>query len=326
MTILQCKFQWPIRLLIGLLWLFCMAGPAGAQSKTGFAPASAVHPPQRASAAPSAKVAAVPPAGGAAKTGPFLTRFQGVHQTHWGTSGSELANAKVEGSIDNAQHGVMGSHIVTLRLANGKQVRGIFKPIDGEKDWGEYKKGTLYQREIAASRLSDELGFHIVPPTIETTVNGQKGSLQLWVENASTANLVHDQFHMDRARRELMTVFDYLISNTDRHGGNWLVRHNGQSEEPVAIDHGLSFPSNSAVVTAPPPHLQNLRPETRALLAQSSPERIARALVKTGLDGGAVTGAINRLELVRAANGGPPASTPQQVQAWVTAANATTAE
>jgi hypothetical protein len=231
----------------------------------------------------------------------------------------------VEGSIDNAQRGVMGSHVVTLRLANGKQVRGIFKPIDGERDWGQYKKGTLFQREIAASRLSDELGFHIVPPTIETTMNGQKGSLQLWVENASTATATHDQTRMDPARRELMTVFDYLISNTDRHGGNWLVRDHGQSQEPVAIDHGLSFPSNSAV-GALPPHLQNLRPETRALLAKSSPEHIARALVKTGLDGSAVTGAINRLEQVRAANGGPPASTPEQVQAWVAATNATAVE
>jgi hypothetical protein len=43
-----------------------------------------------------------------------------------------------------------------------------------------------YKHEIAAYELDKLLGLDLVPPTVERTFGGSKGSLQLWVEGAMT--------------------------------------------------------------------------------------------------------------------------------------------
>ena len=43
-----------------------------------------------------------------------------------------------------------------------------------------------YKHEIAAYELDKLLGLDLVPPTVERTFGGRKGSLQLWVEGAMT--------------------------------------------------------------------------------------------------------------------------------------------
>ena len=43
-----------------------------------------------------------------------------------------------------------------------------------------------YKHEIAAYELDKLLGTGLVPPTVERTFGGRKGSLQLWVEGAMT--------------------------------------------------------------------------------------------------------------------------------------------
>jgi Phosphatidylinositol 3- and 4-kinase len=340
--------------LAGLAILFA-SSTAGAQvhaplpSPPVEAPAAAVHPPPSAPKPPAASHPAVNvvPAPGPATlpksvvlhaptaadapaqthhtAAASVTTAHGSPSTtdtaqteHWGATGRDLANGHVESTVANAQHGVMGSQIVSVRLQDGRTVRVVFKPVSGERDWGAYKKGSLYVREIAASRLSDELGFHLVPPTVELTVNGEKGSAQLFVEGAPIANAVPNKTRMDPARRELLTVFDYLLANSDRHGANWLVRDTNGKQEPVAIDHGLAFPSAQNWSPAVP---TNLRPETRALLTNASPERVARTLVDSGLDDAATKGVLTRLEIVRAANGGPPAEQPAQLDAYVAAAH-----
>ncbi|MCP3960142.1 MAG: hypothetical protein GY719_20040 [bacterium] len=43
-----------------------------------------------------------------------------------------------------------------------------------------------YRHEIAAYELDELLGLGLIPPTIERQIDGQRGSLQLWVENSIT--------------------------------------------------------------------------------------------------------------------------------------------
>ena len=43
-----------------------------------------------------------------------------------------------------------------------------------------------YKHEIAAYELDKLIGLDLVPPTVERTFGGRKGSLQLWVEGAMT--------------------------------------------------------------------------------------------------------------------------------------------
>lgn len=127
-----------------------------------------------------------------------------------------------------------------VTLDNGQQ--GIFKPHAGEKPGlrDGIDHGTQWRREVAASDVARILGFgDLVPPTAFRAHAGRDGSLQQFVPDAMEARTLTDHYRYDGdddAARA--AVFDYLIGNTDRHPGNWLVR-NGKL---ALIDNGLSFP------------------------------------------------------------------------------------
>ena len=54
-----------------------------------------------------------------------------------------------------------------VRVSSGDlAVNGIYKPIKGERPLWDFPPG-LHRREIAAYELSDELGWNVVPPTVE---------------------------------------------------------------------------------------------------------------------------------------------------------------
>jgi len=87
------------------------------------------------------------------------------------------------------------THPVRYTLTDGTRTcRAIWKTID------EFKRGLTpfegggvildfadsYRHEIAAYELDKLIGLELVPPTVERTMGGMKGSLQLWVEGAMT--------------------------------------------------------------------------------------------------------------------------------------------
>ena len=87
------------------------------------------------------------------------------------------------------------THPDQYTLTDGtKTCRAAWKTID------EFKRGITslegggvivdfadsYKHEIAAYELDKLIGLDLVPPTVERTFGGRKGSLQLWVEGAMT--------------------------------------------------------------------------------------------------------------------------------------------
>jgi tetratricopeptide (TPR) repeat protein len=94
---------------------------------------------------------------------------------------------------------------------------------------------------VAAYELDKMLGLNMVPPTVERTVDGLPGSLQLWVYGCKALSEVKDQppdthgwnLEMSRAK-----TFDYIIANRDRNLGNILI---DPSWGLVLIDHDLAF-------------------------------------------------------------------------------------
>jgi len=87
------------------------------------------------------------------------------------------------------------THPDEYTLTDGTRTcRAAWKTID------EFKRGVTslqgggvivdftdsYKHEIAAYELDKLLGLELVPPTVERTFGGRKGSLQLWVEGAMT--------------------------------------------------------------------------------------------------------------------------------------------
>jgi uncharacterized repeat protein (TIGR03843 family) len=125
-------------------------------------------------------------------------------------------------------------------LVDSEQVaQAIYKPHRGERPLWDFPSG-LYQREVAAYRLSAALGFGGVPPTIERDSQFGIGSLQLFVPS----NFEQHYFTIHEDRKDLhdqlkaICAFDLLANNTDRKSGHCLLGLDGNI---WAIDHGLCF-------------------------------------------------------------------------------------
>lgn len=102
-----------------------------------------------------------------------------------------------------------------------------------------------YLYEVAAYRVDRLLGLGMVPVTVLREVDGQEGSVQQWVEEATSEHERRTQALaaalLDRvfAQRQVMHAFDVLIYNIDRNQGNSL--YTGEDWRLWLIDHSRSF-------------------------------------------------------------------------------------
>lgn len=115
----------------------------------------------------------------------------------------------------------------------------IYKPLRGERPLWDFPGG-LYRREVAAWRLSDALGWGIVPDTVlRRNAPLGEGSLQRFVDADFAEHyftlLEHEHLHPQLRR---MAVFDLLANNADRKSGHCLLTEDGRV---WGIDHGVCF-------------------------------------------------------------------------------------
>ena len=133
---------------------------------------------------------------------------------------------------------------------DGVEARAIFRTVDKKRSSArvgrllirDYHDSHIY--ECAAYELSRLLDIDNVPPYVLRTIDGQKGSVQLWIEQATTE--FQNRYDVDGPTAserwpsvfDTMHIFDALIDNFDRHPGNVLV----DSRDRVwFIDHTRSF-------------------------------------------------------------------------------------
>jgi hypothetical protein len=134
---------------------------------------------------------------------------------------------------------------------NGIRARAIFRNVDVsrtsnssavERQYPSFRDSYIF--EVAAWEMSRLLGIDNVPPAALYEWQGQHGSIQLWVENATSEaqRIEARESPADLARwhrqRLDMLVFDNLIFNFDRNHGNQLLDANGKL---WFIDHTRSF-------------------------------------------------------------------------------------
>ncbi|MFX0595022.1 hypothetical protein [Melissospora conviva] len=178
---------------------------------------------------------------------------------------------------------------------------GVYKPNVPENEFVQGRssipENQLAAREVAASRLNEDLGFDLVPTTARWDGPHGAGSMQEFVENASQG--LPPGWYTIR-EREQMAVLDYISGNTDRHMGNYLTGPDGRL---VAIDHGYSFPESNAELLrsefVQQQKNQPLSPETMARIHATDPDRMAERLRASGLGEKAVDGAMDRLNEIR---------------------------
>jgi uncharacterized repeat protein (TIGR03843 family) len=123
---------------------------------------------------------------------------------------------------------------------DGQEGDAIYKPGRGERPLWDFPGG-LYRREVAACRLSEALGWDLVPLTVlRTDAPLGEGSLQRFVDADFSEHyftlLEHEALHPQLRR---MAVFDLLANNADRKSGHCLLTVDDQ--KVWGIDHGVCF-------------------------------------------------------------------------------------
>jgi hypothetical protein len=156
-----------------------------------------------------------------------------------------LNDDRVEDIMDVEEH---TAEVRVVQFEDG--VTGIFKPVEGEPDGirNTVPDRTAYLREAAAYEVAKIVGMEdLVPATVVREIDGELGSVQEFIADADSDHGMYDtedimdvgDFPDDVVRA---AAFDFVIGNTDRHSGNWLIKKNGKV---VLIDNGLSFPFKS---------------------------------------------------------------------------------
>jgi uncharacterized repeat protein (TIGR03843 family) len=118
-------------------------------------------------------------------------------------------------------------------------LQAVYKPHQGEQSLWDFPDG-LYRREVAAYRLSEALGWGIVPPTVlRKNAPYGPGSLQLFVEadyEQHYFTLLEEGGREDELR--VFCAFDVVANNADRKSGHVLL---APDRRLWGIDHGLCF-------------------------------------------------------------------------------------
>lgn len=192
------------------------------------------------------------------------------------------------------------NHTYLCRLGDG-ELQAVYKPVSGERPLWDFEDGTLAAREYAAWRVSDALGWSVVPPTVLREGPSGPGMVQLWCEPDPDQEPVdvlpqgplppgvlhvvdatdHQErpvmlVHEDTVALRRMALFDLVVNNTDRKGGHVLAMADGHR---YGVDHGVCF------------HVDDkLRTVLWGWAGQplTEGERTALTVLLTALDGGAL--------------------------------------
>lgn len=148
----------------------------------------------------------------------------------------------------------------------------VFKSIDQRKPGiyrleksAEFDFKDSWKFEVAAYEIDKLLNLNMVPPTVERSYRGRKGSLQYWVDGCidekerlqkkiQPPNPVLWNWQIFKIR-----VFDQLVYNIDRNLGNTLITPDWRC---VMIDHSRTF-KNVADLKSP----EELTDFSRSLMA-----------------------------------------------------------
>lgn len=132
------------------------------------------------------------------------------------------------------------NHTLLVRLLGEDDRFAVYKPRQGERPLRDFPAGTLCRREVAAYRVSDFLGWGLVPPTVLREGPLGIGSVQQFMLHDPSEHyftLVADPARHDRLAQ--LAAFDLLVNNADRKGGHVLRVHD--PDRLIGIDHGLTF-------------------------------------------------------------------------------------
>lgn len=158
---------------------------------------------------------------------------------------SKLETAKVLDVLQNGEitlkgEFVWGSNYTFLAEVSqdGARLMSVYKPSRGERPLWDFPAASLARREAAAFRVSDALGWDLVPPTVyRKDAPIGPGSLQLYIEHDPEVHYFTLN-KVDRQGLRPVVLFDLLVNNADRKGSHLLF---DKQHHLWLIDHGICF-------------------------------------------------------------------------------------
>jgi len=189
---------------------------------------------------PFAPVVAAALLSGAAATGRPIA---GVQVDGGAPDGADPSPAGLALSADEAEAFLRAARVVSreeigsgttrperLTLSDGtRTLRAAWKTVDErrmglarmERGGYEFDFRDSWKHEVAAYELSRLLGLDFVPPTVERGIDGRRGSVQMWVEQAVTEKerqrrgMAPDHLPRWNNQMHCVRLFHQLIYNTD---------------------------------------------------------------------------------------------------------------
>ena len=148
---------------------------------------------------------------------------------------------------------------------DGVDAHAIFRDVDvemertriGERYYMRFRD--FYAGECAAYALAQLLRMDNVPPVVLRSLEGQDGSMQIWIESVRDpdSSSFRPPSAMEWVRQTWdMAFFDNLILNVDRNAGNMLVGHHYRL---WLIDHTRAFEPQPELFAADGMHIVNRR-------------------------------------------------------------------
>ncbi|GAB3127088.1 SCO1664 family protein [Tsukamurella serpentis] len=168
------------------------------------------------------------------------------------------------------------SNATLLCELTGTDQRAVYKPVRGEVPLWDFPDGTLAGREVAAYRISEALGWDLIPETVLRDGPLGNGMVQRWISEPDSEDggsedggpdpvdlfplgEVPDDYlkvfsgyvedagapdgfaevalaHADDPQLRRLAVLDVIINNADRKGGHVLT---GPGRRILGVDHGI---------------------------------------------------------------------------------------
>ncbi len=139
-----------------------------------------------------------------------------------------------------------------------------------------------FKFDIAAYKLSEMLGIHMVPMSVEREIDGTKAVVQYWLEDSYSEYSANEKGKRYRgycsyaSQINLMRIFDLLIDNNDRNSANILVEANHQ--QLIWINHSHAFSENSRLSVNIDKSDIQLTPQLQKALRNLTQERLEETL------------------------------------------------
>jgi len=179
---------------------------------------------------------------------------------------SEIENILKNNKIINVEPlggGINDSFVINL----GGEVKAVWKPH--KETWS-----SNYRAEVLAYEVDRKFGFNLIPETVERTIDGKKGSVQLFKElgyGLSGPSLA------PRSQLKKQSFLDFIIDNRDRHEQNYLMNWD---KTVISIDNEMSFTTGGNNHHT----FFERRPDIREFLRTSEGKEIVRKFENTDLE------------------------------------------